>query len=91
MSTIRTLHKKTLATHSATKSLLVRIYYRRGNVVNTVVRRHRTWSIIMTAYTILWLSTLVFLGIGMLISIVFFRNTDRRNKKRRTLDSVLFR
>jgi|GEM_PF-3312111 hypothetical protein len=45
----------------------------------------------MTAYTILWLSTLVFLGIGMLISIVFFRNTNRRNKKRRTLDSVLFR
>ena len=60
-------------------------------MVNIVVHRHETWSIIMTAYTILWLGTILFLIVGALISLLFFRDTDKRNKKRRTLDSVLFR
>ncbi len=45
----------------------------------------------MTAYTILWLGTIVFLIVGALVSLLFFRDTDRHNKRRRrTLDSVLF-
>jgi hypothetical protein len=46
----------------------------------------------MTEYVVLWLSVFVFLAIGMLTNIVFFRRV-RMNKKmggRKSLDSMLF-
>jgi hypothetical protein len=46
----------------------------------------------MTEYLILWLSVFVFMAIGMLTNIVFFRraHTNKKTSGRNSLDSMLF-
>jgi hypothetical protein len=44
----------------------------------------------MTEYLVLWLSVLVFIVIGILTNVVFFRSRSKKSGRRNSLDSVLF-
>lgn len=44
----------------------------------------------MTEYLVLWLSVLVFIGVGMLTNLLFFRLAHKRINRRNGLDSMLF-
>lgn len=44
----------------------------------------------MTEYLLLWLSVCVFIGIGMLTNVLFFRSVHRRLRRSDRLDRTLF-
>ena len=44
----------------------------------------------MTEYLVLWLSVLVFIVIGILTNVVFFRPRSKKTGRRNSLDSMLF-
>ncbi len=44
----------------------------------------------MTEYLVLWLSVFVFIIIGILTNVMFFRSRSKKNGRRNGLDSMLF-
>ena len=44
----------------------------------------------MTEYLLLWFSVLVFIGIGMLTNLLFFRPVNKKIRQRNRLDRMLF-
>jgi hypothetical protein len=44
----------------------------------------------MTEYLLLWLSVLVFIGIGMLTNVLFFRSVHKKLGGHNSLDRMLF-
>jgi hypothetical protein len=44
----------------------------------------------MTEYLLLWCSVLVFIGIGMLANLLFFRPVNKKLRRHNRLDRMLF-
>ena len=44
----------------------------------------------MTAYLVLWLSVLMFIVIGILTNVLFFRSRSKKTSRRNDLDQMLF-
>ena len=45
----------------------------------------------MTGYLVLWLSVLVFIGVGIVANVVFFKSRSKKTGRHDSLDSVLFK
>jgi hypothetical protein len=86
---------KTICDKQAVQSYIMYRNIRTGLIhagLTTAKLRHagKPGGATMTEYLVLWLSVLVFIMIGILTNVMFFRARSKKTGRRNNLDSMLF-